>query len=115
MAEQRKSKRMDLECKLLLKRLDQADSNAREVNVTVKDVSKQGIGFTCSEELSNGAVYECLLTIWTKETLHTFVEIIRVIPKEGHYFYGGIFIGMSETDMARIEIYSEFSELENNQ
>ncbi|MCR5251025.1 MAG: PilZ domain-containing protein [Lachnospiraceae bacterium] len=114
MAEQRKSKRMDLECRLLLKRLDQADNNAREVDVIVKDVSKSGIGFTCSEELSNGAVYECLLTIWTRETLHTFVEIIRVIPKDGFFFYGGIFIGMSETDLSRIQIYSEFEELEGN-
>ncbi|MBR5421345.1 MAG: PilZ domain-containing protein [Lachnospiraceae bacterium] len=114
MAEQRKNKRMNLECKLLLKRLDQEDSNAREVDVIVKDVSKSGIGFSCDEILTNGSVYECLLTIWTKETLHTFVEIIRVIPKPGEFFYGGIFIGMSEQDKSRIEIYSEFSDLDEN-
>ena len=101
---------MDLECKLLLKRLDTVDGNAKEVSVAVKDVSKTGIGFSCEEQLSMGAVYECLLKIWTGETLHTFVEIIRIVPKGGSNFYGGIFIGMTDMDQSRIQIYSEFSE-----
>lgn len=113
MSEQRKNKRIDLECRLMLKRLDHPDeTGAREVTVSVKDVSRSGIGFTCDEKLDEGAVYECLLTIWTKETLHSFVEIVRAIPKEGFYFYGGIFIGMSEQDLNRIDIYSTFSEQE---
>ena len=110
MEEKRHAKRMDLECKLLLKRLDTVDGNAKEVSVAVKDVSKTGIGFSCEEQLSMGAVYECLLKIWTGETLHTFVEIIRIVPKGGSNFYGGIFIGMTEMDQSRIQIYSEFSE-----
>ncbi|MCR5120514.1 MAG: PilZ domain-containing protein [Lachnospiraceae bacterium] len=110
MEEKRHAKRMDLECKLLLKRLDNVDGNAKEVNVDVKDVSKTGIGFACDEQLSMGSVYECLLRIWTGETLHTFVEIIRIVPKGGSNFYGGIFIGMPEMDQSRIQIYSEFYE-----
>ena len=82
MEEKRHAKRIDLECKLLLKRLDKEDQNAKEINVEVKDVSKNGIGFSCSEQLSMGAVYECQLKIWTGETLQTFVEIIRIVPRE---------------------------------
>ena len=110
MEEKRHAKRMDLECKLLLKRLDNVDGNSREVSVEVKDVSKTGIGFACPEQLTMGSVYECLLKIWTGETLHTFVEIIRIVPKGGENFYGGIFIGMTEMDQSRIQIYSDFSE-----
>ncbi len=115
MEEKRHAKRMDLECKLLLKRLDNEDGNAREVSVGVKDVSKTGIGFSCEEQLTMGAVYECLLKIWTGETLHTFVEIIRIVPKGGSNFYGGIFIGMPEMDQNRIQIYSEFSDAGSDQ
>ena len=114
MEEKRHAKRMDLECKLLLKRLDNVDGNAREVKVDVKDVSKTGIGFSSDEQLTMGSVYECLLRIWTGEVLHTFVEIIRIVPKGGTNFYGGIFIGMTEMDQNRIQIYSNFSEINKN-
>ena len=114
MEEKRHAKRMDLECKLLLKRLDTVDGNAKEVSVDVKDVSKTGIGFSCEEQLSMGSVYECLLKIWTGETLHTFVEIIRIVPKGGSNFYGAIFIGMPEMDQSRIQIYAEFYEANKN-
>ena len=113
MEEKRHAKRMELECKLLLKRLDNADRNAKEVSVDVKDVSKTGIGFSSDEQLTMGSVYECLLKIWTGETLHIYVEIIRIVPKGGSNFYGGIFIGMPEMDQNRIQIYSEFYEANN--
>ncbi len=116
MEEKRKSKRMDLDCKLVLKRLDQAEAGAaQEVSIHVLDVSKTGVGFECPEKLSIGGVYECYLTIWTKETIHSFIQVVRALKKETYNFYGGIFIGMSETDINRINIYSEFSEVNFNE
>ncbi len=116
MEEKRKSKRIGLDCKLVLKRLDREDAGAaREVSVHVLDVSKTGIGFECPEKLSIGGVYECYLTIWTKETIHSFVQVVRALKKDDRSFYGGIFIGMSETDINRINIYSEFSEVSFNE
>ena len=83
MEEKRKSKRIDLDCKLVLKRLDRGDAGAaREVSVHVLDVSKTGIGFECPEKLSIGGVYECYLTIWTKETIHSFVQVVRALKKD---------------------------------
>lgn len=105
MEERRKNRRIELVSKLLIKRMDQ-DGDSKEVNIEVADASKTGVGFLCSEKLDIGAVYESFLTIWTKEVLHAFLEIVRVIDKgDGMYEYGAIFIGMSEQDVSRIAAY----------
>lgn len=105
MEERRKNRRIELTSKLLIKRMD-PDNNPKEVNIEVTDASKTGVGFLCSEELGIGAVYESYLTIWTKEVLHAFLEVIRVVDKgNGTYEYGAIFIGMSEQDASRIAAY----------
>ena len=106
MQERRKNQRIELEGKLLVKRMDQ-NGQAERVGIEVNDCSKTGVGFTCMERLEMGAVYEAFLTIWTKEVLHVFLEVVRVENKQGGTFeYGAIFIGMSEMDASRIETYS---------
>ncbi len=110
MQEKRRNKRMELESQIVLNRLDSNDVGETKANICVKDVSKSGIGFTCDYPLNIGAVYECLLTIWTKETIKAFVEIVRIEKRDNNYVYGGIFIGMPEIDMQRIEIYSTFQD-----
>ncbi|MCR4728543.1 MAG: PilZ domain-containing protein [Lachnospiraceae bacterium] len=103
MDEKRKSKRTELLSKLLIKRLD--GSKIEEASIDVTDLSKTGVGFSSTKVLSIGGVYEAFLTIWTKEVLHAFVEIVRIEKKGDTYIYGGIFIGMPEMDAARIETY----------
>ncbi len=104
MEERRRSKRTDLKSKLLVKRLD--SSEQEEVGVDVKNVSKTGIGFYCDEILDMGAVYEAYLTIWTKEVIHAFIEIVRIEKVVDTYEYGGLFIGMPEMDLQRIDVYN---------
>lgn len=112
MEERRKNRRLELSSKLLIKRLD-ADHAAKEVNIDVSDVSKTGVGFLCSEPLEIGAVYEVFLTLWTKEVLHCFLEIVRIEMKgENEYAYGSIFIGMSEAEASRIETYSTIAKMD---
>lgn len=104
MEERRRNQRMELKSKLVAKRLD--SDEARELEIDITDVSKTGVGFTCSEALTIGAVYEAFLTIWTKEVIHAFIEIVRIVKMdEGGYQYGGIFVGMPELDAKRIEVY----------
>lgn len=103
MEERRRSDRSKLESKLVLKRLD--EEQGEEVTIDIVDVSKTGVGFTCEKALEIGAVYEAFLTIWTKEILHTFVEIVRIEKLEGLFNYGSIFIGLPEMEAARIEVY----------
>lgn len=103
MEERRKTKRLDLESTLVMKRLD--GTGEENIRINVIDVSKRGIGFTCEKALQIGAMYESHLTIWTKEVISAFVEIVRIEKAEETFIYGGVFIGMSELDSSRIAIY----------
>lgn len=108
MEDRRKSKRSELNSKLVLKRLDQ---NSDEIGINILDVSKTGIGFECEQALTIGSVYESYLTIWTKEVIHAFLEIRRIEKVDDTtYNYGAIFIGMPEMDSARIEVYQTVEE-----
>lgn len=103
--ERRRNKRLELTSRLIIKRLDNPDEQEQEVAIEVSDVSKTGLGFYCTIPLEIGAVYEAYLTIWTKEVIHAFVEIVRIEKDEDAFKYGAIFIGMPEMDAARIEVY----------
>lgn len=109
MNERRKNKRLELESKLLIKSLN-AEENPHEVGIDIIDVSKTGIGFTCDKPLTIGTVYEAYLTIWTKEMIHAFLEIIRIEKNADDYTYGAIFIGMPEMDASRISLYDTINE-----
>lgn len=93
-----------MESSLIIKKLDEKGSN-KEVSVEITDVSKTGIGFTCNEPLQIGEVYESFLTIWTKEVLHAFLQIVRIEITGDSFSYGALFIGMTEIEAARIEVY----------
>ena len=108
MEKKRKSKRMELKSKLLVTRLDSNEHD--EVNIDVLNVSKTGIGFRGTELLEIGAVYEAYLTIWTKEVIHAFIEIVRIEKEPESFQYGGLFIGMPEIDLQRIDVYKVVSE-----
>ncbi|MCQ2517718.1 MAG: PilZ domain-containing protein [Lachnospiraceae bacterium] len=103
MEERRKSKRIQLDAKLMVKRLNGEGQN--EVIIEVFDLSKTGIGFNCKQPLMIGSVYEAYITIWTKEVIHAFIEIVRSTKEDNMFRYGGIFIGMPEMDARRIETY----------
>ena len=92
MEERRKSNRRELTSKLIIKRLGGVDVD-ETVEIDITDVSKTGIGFTCSKALEIGAVYESYLRIWTQEVLHAFLEIVRIEKRDSVFSYGGIFIG----------------------
>lgn len=108
--ERRKSQRTELKSNIVLKRLDQDGQQDEKVPIDVNDVSKTGVGFQCSVPLTIGAVYEGFLTIWTKEVIHAFFEIVRIEKKGDTFHYGAIFIGMPETETERITIYQTFQD-----
>lgn len=109
MNERRKTKRSELSSRLIIKQLN--GEGDKEVAIEVEDISKTGIGFTCIEPLSIGEVYEGFLTIWTKEVLHAFIEIVRIEKKGDVFEYGAIFIGMPEMEAARIEVYQTVNDM----
>ncbi len=103
MEERRKNKRTELQSHLIVKRLD--ESGQDDAVIDIIDVSKSGVGFSCKEALSIGAVYESYLTIWTKEVIHAFLQIVRIEMKDNMFFYGASFVGMPEVDAFRIGVY----------
>ena len=52
------------------------------------------------------------MTIWTKEVIHAFIEIVRIEKKKDTFEYGGIFVGMPEMDAQRIEVYDTVSKMQ---
>ena len=114
MEERRKSQRLELQSHIVLKRLDGKEGSNAEVSVM--DVSKTGVGFTCKEALTIGAVYESYLTIWTKEVLHAFLEIVRIEKRDDieGFSYGAIFVGMPELEAQRIEVYNTVEQMKNS-
>ena len=109
MEEKRHSKRTELASRLLLKRI-YGGEGADEVDINVTDVSKSGIGFMCDSPLEIGAVYESFLTIWTKEVLHAFLQIVRIEMVGEAYLYGTSFVGLPEMEASRIETYQTMQE-----
>lgn len=114
MDERRKSKRTELTSTLIMKRLDADGTGSQEVAIEITDVSKGGIGFTSLQPLKIGAVYESYLTIWTKEVIHAFLQIVRIELNGDRYGYGASFVGMPEMDAGRIEVYQTLEEKNQN-
>lgn len=111
MEERRKYRRMELSSRLVIKNLNGTEES---IPIEVVNVSKKGIGFICENELNADTVYEAYLTIWMKENIHAFMEIVRIEKlDEKRYSYGAIFIGMSEMDSMRIEVFDTMGKMEN--
>lgn len=105
-SEKRRYERTELKSRLIMKPLT-GGVQAKEVAIEINDISKIGVGFNCTEPLSIGNIYEGFLTIWTKEVIHAFIEIVRIEMQENYFEYGGIFVGMPEMDSKRIQIYQQ--------
>ena len=113
MDERRKHKRLDLDVPVQLERLDQDDiTTLKFIHVVVTDISRSGIGFVSDQNLKVGTYYDTKIQIWTKEVVDAVIEIVRrdALP-EGGYKYGCRFIGMTDTDALKIDIYQIFNDL----
>lgn len=104
MEERRKSKRLELLGKLIIKPLSGA-SQPESVTIEIVNCSRHGLGFDCDRQLTLGDNYEAYLTIWTKEVLHVFIQIVRGEKSDVGFNYGSIFIGMPEAERQRISVY----------
>ncbi len=101
--EKRRSRRIDLESNLIIKRIDNGMEDY--IKISTHDLSKNGCGFICREDLELDTVYESHITIWTKEVIHVLLKIVRKAELENGFLYGAVFMGLSEADAFRIEVY----------
>ena len=109
MDERRKNKRLELTGEILVKQLG-GNGGVKSATIDILDCSRDGIGFNTDNQLVIGDNYEANLTIWTKEVLHVFIQIVRAVKLDDTYNYGGIFIGMPDADKMRIEVYETVRE-----
>lgn len=113
MEEKRKHKRLDLDVRIELERLDEDGvTTLKYVHVDVTDISRSGLGFKAGKALEVGTYYDTQIQIWTREVVNTVVQIVRRedLP-DGMFKYGGIFIGMIDTDALKIDIYQIFNDV----
>ena len=103
MEDRRRSKRLELTGEILIKELGTNSVESCDIHIT--DCSSAGIGFVTDKQLTIGNNYEANLTIWTKETLPVFIQIVRADKEGDRYRYGGSFIGMPEDVKKRIDVY----------
>lgn len=113
MDERRRKNRSNLDAELVIKRLGGAEMS--EVSISVTNVSTTGLGFMCTQELEMGAVYEGTLTIWTKEKIPVFLEIVRVKQVGDKYNCGAFFVGMPEMFTNKIAAYQVVEQAYGNQ
>ncbi len=113
MEEKRRNKRLELDVSVQLERLDEEGvTTLKYMHVDVTDISRSGLGFTSRQELGIGTYYDTKIQIWTKEVVDAVIEIVRCDKSEdGLYKYGCIFIGMTDTDALKIDIYQIFNDL----
>lgn len=113
MEEKRRNKRLDLDVTIELERLDEADvTTLKYVHVIVTDISRSGIGFKSAVELDTNTYFDAKVQIWTKEVVDAVIQIVRraELP-DGTYKYGGTFVGMTDTDALKIDIYQIFNDV----
>jgi hypothetical protein len=108
MEEKRKNKRTDLQVTAELSVIS-TNGETRIVHAEVTDLSPTGIGFTCDEALEIGEVYKTKLKIWTGETIPAILKVVRANVSVEYNIYGGIFVGMENSDILRIQVYQMFS------
>lgn len=108
MDERRKAKRMDLQGTIVLNALN---GESKSINIDILDVSQSGIGFICDENLALHGMYDADLKIWTGDTIHVFIEIVRKTGEDDEVcIYGGQFVGMPEADWCRIRVYETYQD-----
>ena len=115
MEDKRKHKRLELSGEILMKELGAA-GDGETVEIEIHDCSRDGIGFTTDKAFTIGSNYEANLTLWNKDKIHVFIQIVRATKEDDLYHYGGIFIGMPDQDQMRIQVYETVQdELEKEQ
>jgi len=113
MEEKRRNKRLDIDVKVEIERIDEANvTTVKYMEVEVTNISKTGLAFKVpGVEFEVGACFDARIQIWTKETIDSVFKVVRVNKGEdGVNEYGCIFVGMTDTDALKIEIYQLFND-----
>jgi hypothetical protein len=105
MDEKRRYKRSNLNITIQLRQCDSTEQH--KFFAVVHDLSREGLGFYSTQDLQIGQCFDTEIEIWTKEVIKVVLKIVRKTEKneKDAIFYGGEFIGLSESEKFRIDVY----------
>lgn len=110
MEERRKSKRLPLKLELKISSLFKQDYELiPDVNesITVKDISKTGIGFTCRQQLPLNYYFDAKIQLSQDKYFYAVIKIIRADKIEDGYSVGCEFVGLADILSMRVDWYGE--------
>ena len=61
--------------------------------------------------LEVGSYYDTRISLFSREMIDAVLEIVHVEEQEKGYYYGGEFIGISDSDAVKIDIYQVFHDI----
>lgn len=110
MEERRKNKRLPLKLELEISSLFKQDyeliPNINE-SITVKDISKSGIGFVCKHELPLNYYFDAKIQLASDKYFYAVLKIIRIDKTEEGYFVGCEFVGLADILGMRVDLYGD--------
>lgn len=116
MSEKRLYKRSDLNETVKLSLVGEGDGVFSEpFEVEILNMSTDGVGFRCKQQLLIGEILSGRIAIWTKDEMDVLLKVIRCTEESnGMYGYGCIFVGLEGSESTRIQIYQMFNPEEDD-
>ena len=111
--ENRRAQRLDIDMSIALYDINSESSadSAETFPVEVENISMTGIGFTTNCPIDVHTFYKACLDFPTKDSMNVIIEVVRSQDKDnGEHMYGGSFVGISEADKFKIEVFRLFEE-----
>lgn len=111
MSEQRLYKRNELNETVKLSLVGEGEGMFSEpFEVELLNMSTDGVGFKCKQQLLIGEILIGKIAIWTQDKLDVMMKIIRCSQEEdGMFGYGCMFVGLEGAESTRIKIYQMFN------
>ena len=102
----RRSERYDTT--LLLNIGNSSGGTDRWIEAKVLNVSRSGIAVMTDEELVKGVVYRAEINLHSGGKIKTLISFVRTKERWNGFVYGGTFIGLDESDWAKILVDEVF-------
>lgn len=108
--ERRKTNRLEISVAVKLRTVGVPADQVEEKIVEVVNVSRGGIAFVSDDQFELDSYFDTKITLWTKETIETVIQIVRMgVHDDGRIVYGCQFIGLMPADQLKIQIYEMVS------
>lgn len=114
--ENRRAPRLEIEMTVALYDIttNKSIENADKFSVDVINISTSGLGFTTDGPINVHSFYKACLVFPTKDSMDVIIEVVRSqVMEDGKIMYGGAFVGISEGDKFKIEVYRLLEEERN--